>query len=200
MLTKLEAVNIILAAIGEEEVHSLSSGLPDAEAAERVLDRTIKQVLSRGWHCNTDRSRKFIPDASKHIPLPTTTCLRIDTVGMSANRNVTVRFIDGVAHLYDIGEQTFEFSSTLLCDAVWLYDFESLTASLRDYIAYRAARIFQEGEMGSRTLDESIRRLEAESLAALQDAEADSEDSNILIDSPHCFYTTYRNSFRFGRT
>ena len=126
--------------------------------------------------------------------------LRIDTVGTSSATNVCVRFSDGLPYLYDIGKQPFEFSRPMVCDVVWLYDFESLTASLRDYIAHRAARVFQEGEMGSAVLDKTISRLEAEALAALQDAEADSEDSNILLDSPHCAYTTYRNNFRFGST
>ena len=55
MLTKLDAVNIVLNSIGETPVSSLTSGLPDAEAAESKLDGTIKEVLAKGWHQNLER-------------------------------------------------------------------------------------------------------------------------------------------------
>ena len=48
-LTKLEAVNMVLDAIGESPVSSLTSGLPDAEAAEAKLDEVRVEILSRGW-------------------------------------------------------------------------------------------------------------------------------------------------------
>jgi hypothetical protein len=38
MLTKLQAVNIILDSIGETPISSLTSGLPDGESAEAKLD------------------------------------------------------------------------------------------------------------------------------------------------------------------
>ena len=54
MLTKIEAVNIILNVIGETPVSSLASGLPDAEAAELKLDQTVKEVLAKGWQQNSE--------------------------------------------------------------------------------------------------------------------------------------------------
>ena len=54
-LTKLEAVNIVLDAIGESPVSSLTSGLPDAEAAEAKLDEVRTEILSRGWHQNMEK-------------------------------------------------------------------------------------------------------------------------------------------------
>jgi len=43
MLTKIEAVNIILNVIGETPVSSLASGLPDAEAADSNWTRRSKR-------------------------------------------------------------------------------------------------------------------------------------------------------------
>ena len=47
MLTKLEAVNIVLDSIGETPVSSLTSGLPDAESAEAKLDEVTTEVLAK---------------------------------------------------------------------------------------------------------------------------------------------------------
>ena len=55
-MTTLEAVNRILAAIGEPPVTALDTGGTTEQAeAETFLDRSRREVLSVGWYCNTDR-------------------------------------------------------------------------------------------------------------------------------------------------
>ena len=51
-MTKLEAVNLMLDSIGESPVSSLSSGLADAETAERIFNQVDKDVQAVGWHVN----------------------------------------------------------------------------------------------------------------------------------------------------
>lgn len=183
MLTKLEAVNHVLDAIGEDPVSSLSSGLPDAEKAERALDRVSKEVQTTGWHCNTEKSYRLAPDASGKIFL-SSTVLTIDTVGRSAIYNVVPKEHEGKRALYNVVKQTFAFTTPLYCDIVFFLDFESLTPALQMYIAAKAAREFQESEMGSAALDKFRVRKELEAWTQLQDAEAEAEDTNVLNDSP----------------
>ena len=53
--TKLEAVNIMLSAIGEAPVNRLSSGLVEAETAETILNQINRSVQAEGWHFNKKR-------------------------------------------------------------------------------------------------------------------------------------------------
>ena len=100
--------------------------------------------------------------------------------------------------LYDVKDQTFEFTKDLYCDVVLLLDFEDLTLELSSYIAYRAARKYQESQRQSTVLDGFSVRAEMEAYAALMDAETENEDTNILTDNEHCWYTTNRNHRLMG--
>ena len=196
--TKLEAVNVILDSIGESPVSSLSSGLPDAEAAEVKLNEVNKLVQAKGWHQNTEFDVKLIPDSNQNILVPAT-YLRVDTRGNDKNVNVSVRRLNNISMLYDIKNRLFTFEKSLQCDIIQLLDFEDLSLELSNYIAYRAARKFQEAQMQSTTLDGFTVRAEMESYAAVMDSGCENEDSNILTDNPHCFYATYRHHLLSGR-
>lgn len=198
MITKLDAVNIILDSIGETPVSSLTSGLPDAEAAEAKLDETTLEVLSKGWHQNIEREIKLSPNSDKEIVIPRQ-YLRVDTVGNSKDTNVAIRVQDGKRKLFDVKEYTFKFDRALDVDVVIELEFEALAFELQNYIAHRAARKFQESSMGSASLDSFTVRQEAESYAALLDAEAENEDNNVLRDSGHMFYATHRYHPLAGR-
>ena len=191
-LSKLEAVNIILDSIGETPVSSLDSGLPDAEAAETKLNEINKTVQAKGWHQNTELNLKLTPDSDSRIIVPST-YLRVDTTKSSRDLNVTVRKYLNKPMLYDVKKQTFTIDNPIYCDVILLLEFEDLTLELSNYIAYRAARKFQEAQMQSATLDGFTVRAEMEAYAALMDSETENEDTNILTDNAHCFYTTYRN-------
>lgn len=196
-LSKLEAVNIILDSIGETPVSSLDSGLPDAEAAETKLNEINKTVQAKGWHQNTEKSLKLTPDSNSNIVVPPS-YLRIDTTDNSKSINVTPRTFDNKSMLYDVKKQSYVFTTDLYCDIVLLLDYEDLTLELSNYIAYRAARKFQEAQMQSTTLDGFTVRGEMEAYAALMDAETENEDTNILTDNEHCWYTTNRNHRMIG--
>lgn len=198
MLTKLDAVNIILNVIGETPVSSLTSGLPDAEAAEQKLDLTIMEVLAKGWQQNTETNIYMSRNYDGEIVVPRQ-YLRVDTMGLDKDINITIRKQDGKRKLFDLREYSFKFTKDLLVEVLLEIDYEALNFELQNYIAFRAARKFQESAMGSATLDSFAGRQEQEAYAALLDAEAESEDTNILRSSAHVFYATHRNSPISGR-
>lgn len=198
MLTKLDAVNIVLNAIGESPVSSLTSGLPDAEAAEAKLDITIKEVLAKGWQQNLERGIVMNRNKDGEIIVPRQ-YLRVDTVGNDQVKNVVIRKQNGKRKLFNLSTYSFTFEKDLEVDAIIEIEFDSLIFELQNYIAYRAARKFQESAMGSQALDGYATRQEQEAYTALLDAEAEGEDSNILRDSPHVAYATYRNHPFSGR-
>ncbi len=198
MLTKLDAVNQILESIGEDPVSSLSSGLPDAESAERILGRVSREVQAKGWLCNYERNYTLSTTVDKTIPL-SSDILRIDTVGKDKVINVTVRKYQNQPHLYNILEHKFTFDNALTVDIIWERDVEDLTPELQLYITAKAARRFQESELGSVAADQFAVRAEQEAYAALLDAEAEAEDSNALIDSAYCRQVLGRNHNLYGR-
>lgn len=198
MLTKLEAVNIVLDAIGESPVSSLTSGLPDAEAAESKLDEVRVEILSRGWHQNIEKDVKLKRDANNEILL-SNIYLRIDSTGPDKETNVVQRYSNGKRKLFDIKERSYTFDRDLTVDIIVDIPFDELTVELQNYIAARAARKFQESSLGSSSLDSFTVRGEAEAWAGLQDAEAENEDNNIIKSSPHVSYATYRYHPSWGR-
>jgi hypothetical protein len=197
-LSKIEAVNIILESIGEAPVSSLTSGLPDAEAAESKLNEINKSVQARGWHQNIDYNLKLMPNNNSLIYVPSN-YLRVDTTRDSQYINVTVRNYNSRLALYDIKKQTYIFTEPLFVDVVYLIQFEDLSLELSTYIAYLAARKFQESQMQSVALDNFTRRAEMEAYAALLDAESETDDANILTDSSYVAYATYRHHGLYGR-
>lgn len=96
-------------------------------------------------------------------------------------------------------DRTFTFDKDITCDIVWEFPFEDLTYELQAYIAAKAARKFQASELGSVAMDGFAVRNEQEAWAALQDAEAESEDSNILTDSPYAREVVRRYNVFYGR-
>lgn len=195
MLTKLEAVNEVLKAVGETKVNSLDSGLADAEAAQDVLATQTRIVLGKGWACNSDYALKLLPDEAGRIRVPDNV-LRIDE--STRLLHVTVRYLDSIPYLYNIKEHSFLFARAVSCDIVYLLDFEELTSQLREYITLCAAMEYQQSELASVQIDKMLEKRRAEALAALEDAEADQEDTNVLQQSPHCYAITYRNNSLFG--
>lgn len=187
-MTKLEAVNELLDAIGEDPVSSLTSGLDDAESAERVLDRVSRRIQKQGWHCNTDHKITLVRDIDGYIAVPSNT-LRIDTSGTSSDVNVVKR----ASRLYDIKNKTFVFTKSLVCRIVYKLDFGDLTSALQDYIAAIAARDFQSSVMGSVSLDAFTARSTSEAWTSLMAEESENDDTNVL-DNPSSRRITRRNN------
>lgn len=182
-MTRLEAVNEMLAAIGEDPVSSLAAGLPEAEAAEDTLDRVSKQVQAPGWYINREEL-EWALDSNSQIRLPSTV-LRIDTVGRDQGLEVRPRKDGNLLKLWRVATRSFNFDRAPLVEVVWFLPFTDLTYELQAYIVARAAKEFQANELGSVALDGFRVRDEDEALAALEDAEAEAEDTNMLRDNSY---------------
>lgn len=201
-MTRLEAVNLMLDAIGEAPVSSLASGLADAETAERIFNQVDADVQSVGWHSNREREKKLIRDEDNKFPLPSTT-LTVDTMGEHKYINVTLRG----GYLYDIKNQSITWTSAtnndhdhLYVDIVQKQEYPDLPYSIQRYIAARAAREFQESVLSSANLDSFTVRKEAEAYSALLQDEAEKEDANVLTDNNYAFKITRRRNNRLYGT
>jgi hypothetical protein len=175
-LTKLDAVNLMLSSIGQAPVNSLAvAGIRDVAIAALALDNTTREVLSRGWHFNTDTAFALSPNGSGNILVPSG-ALEIDPT--DPNVDAVVRYNAGVPMFWDKTNQTWTFTAALKCDVVWGYEFEQLPQVARGYISTRAARIFQSQVIGSEVLFKFTELHEQEALFLLMRAEGRTKDRN----------------------
>ena len=194
-LTKLQAVNQMLSTIGEDAVNALNTGVEDADSAEVKLDEVKTDVLAQGWKINT-RRKTLTKDANNEF-IVAGTILSIDTV----KQNAYVDVVNKDGKLVDIENDTTVWgsgTSTLYCEIVYDLDFESLPHTLRSYIAARAAREFQNEEIGSANLEAKATRREMQLWAACLADRSLVEDGNPLWDNPTLQRGTYRRNRLYG--
>jgi hypothetical protein len=188
-ITKLEAVNRLLDAIGEDAVNSLESGLADAEQAERKIIEVSKELQAKGWDCNTSFGLMLQTDDQGRIPLPDNT-LKVDTTEDDERMHVGTRG----GFLFDLDKNTLVFPRAICVDLVQFLEFEDLPYELQNYIVCRAGRIFQENAMGSTSLDGFTARREKEAEANWTAAASDTEDANIIDQSSSVRVITFRRN------
>lgn len=183
--TELEAVNVMLSAIGEAPVSNLNdSALVDATLAQSIINETSVELQTRGLHCNTEINYPITPNVYGEIQLPIG-CVKVDTTGVSRDIDATQRG----TKLYDRGERSSnKFTTTVYVDMTLLLDFDDLPQHVKRFITVKAARRFQARFMGSETLAAFTAEDEREALIEFERTEAITEDSNILTDS----YDTYK--------
>lgn len=176
--TELEAVNIMLNALGEAPVSSLDDpSLVDAALAQSILKETSIEIQTRGLHSNTEINYPLEPTVDGEILVPANV-VRIDTTDVSSHIDVVQRG----NRLYDRKERSYTFTDNLYVDMVMLFGFEELPQHVKRYITVKSARRFQARLVGSETLAGFTAQDEQEALIEFERAEAINEDSNILTD------------------
>lgn len=144
--TELEAVNVLLAAINEPPVNSLTGSLPiDASIARSTLAEISREVQSRGWWFNVEVFT-LTPDNSQNIVIPTNS-LRVKPVDDDAQDKYVVR----QGKLYDKtkGKNTYTITEDVDVEVTQYLAFEDLPEVARRYITVRAARVYQERQLSS---------------------------------------------------
>lgn len=181
--TELEAVNIMLAAIGEAPVATLEEDtIEDAQIALNTLRQVSKELQSRGWHFNTDYDYPLNVDGvTSKITYPLTAA-RVDAMPYEE-----VDVVKRGAFLYNRTDRTFEFTGTTLdCKIVWMFDFEDLPQPLRVYITLKAARRFAEDVLGDEATVKWTERDEMEAKVEWVRDDMRQADLNMITGS----YTT----------
>jgi len=138
----LGAINILLQTINELPIESTDdlASATTAQLAEMTINEVKKEVLSQGWHFNTDFAYPFPPDSSGIIAIP----YNILDIVASNGKNYIMRDWK----LYDKDNFTFKFDDAVECDVIWNMDFNSLTHPIRHYITIKSARVFQARTIG----------------------------------------------------
>lgn len=176
-MTKLDAVNISLSAMGEPKISTLDGAAVDAQIASDLIDETSRSVQSRGWHWNRERLT-LQPDVFGIIKIPANTS-RIDTIESNVDTDVVIRG----DRLYNRREASFIFETPLILEVYVFLEFEELPYSAKQYITMRASRLFQQRVLGSPVLSEYSQDEERQAYLTLVQDEHEVADYNMLTDS-----------------
>ncbi len=180
--TELECINIMLAAIGEAPINTLTGTLPvDAVTAQKTLNEINKDVQNEGWSFNQEFNVKLTRDGSNQIALGT------DMLKVDANvfDHPTIDVIQRGLKMYDRKNNTYVFDTDLTCNVTYFRNFDEIPESARRYINIRAARVFVDRLVGDDGLRTYTAQDEARARANLMENDMDNADHNVLSGDPN---------------
>ena len=108
-LTELDAVNSVLANIGQSPVNSLTDNSVDIGLATRHLGNSSRELQLRGWSFNTDDKYSLTPDSSTEKIAITSTMLSVEI-----DRVAYIRFASVYRDFKDVESFKVEVDSLLI--------------------------------------------------------------------------------------
>jgi hypothetical protein len=186
-MTELEAVNILLSAIGEAAVSSLETATTvEVTQAKKLLSNVNRAAQQKGWHFNTEWDVVLTRDSENRIPL-SQSILSVYQPGQL----MTIRGMSGDMYAYDLDNNTFTWTKNLNnAVTITLLDFIDSPNTFRQYVTTRAARIFQEEIIGQVSAETVNRQEEAEAYADLLDDDAERAGLNVAYGTLDMLNTT----------
>ena len=179
--TELEAVNIMLAAIGESPVNTLTGTLPvDVKLAQTTLEEVNKEVQTEGWSFNTEINVELTRDGSNNIALSSNVLI----VDPNIHDHPDVDAIQIGLKLYDRKEHTYEFDDDLKCTVVYFRTFNDIPEPAKRYINIKAARIFVDRLVSDEGLRTYTQQDEVRARSILMETDLSNADHNILRGDP----------------
>ena len=179
--TELECINIMLAAIGEAPVNSLTGTVPvDVRIAQSTLTEVNKQVQSEGWSFNTEIDVTLTRNASNNVVLGTDV-LRVDA---QTHDHPSIDPIQRGLKLYDRKNNTFIFDEDLKCTVVYFRSFDELPEQARSYMTIKAARVFVDRLISDQSLRTYTQEDEVRARSVLMETDLSNADHNMLVGDP----------------
>jgi len=188
-LTELNAVNSVLAAIGQSPVTTLDFENPETSFVYNLIQECSRDVQDEGWVFNREERYPLTPTSKKEIHIPANV-LRMDVSENDVYRNTDVIKRDG--KLYDKLHHTYEFRGTIFFDIVWLFPLTDLPSVFQRYITSRAAVRAAIQMIDNAQLSQLLQVQENTCRAACMEYEANQGDYNYLDFQPGTAYRTYR--------
>lgn len=158
---ELDAINLILASIGEAPVNSISNAESvDVDNAIRALETVSRSIQRKGWLFNTYTDMVFQPDTlSKRIRYNPSWIDIIATDGKT--------YVKRGDYVYNLTDKTYEFSEDLTLTIIEALAFDDLPDVFKTYITAKAAIQFQARYLGDENISQELYQEAAESYADL---------------------------------
>lgn len=176
---ELEAVNEILAAIGESPVSTLEGDSnADVVSARRILHKINRREQSKGWTFNIDEEAQLQPDVySKLIPyMPN--YLRVVSTGEGSP------YVNRGGYIYDRVNKTDRFDSAITCQLVTLMEFDEMPEVFKALIIAKAAKEFNISFFGAPEIDTVLGNEIIDLTQAVMEYELDYGAYNIFTTDP----------------
>ena len=146
--TELDAINILLAAIGTAPVNNIDTANTDAVMAKNYINNARKEIQTEKWYFNTEDNYLLTPDIHNEIHLPTN-ILNIDSIGrFGENTNLIPRG----KKLYDRLNHTYKIPNPVTANILLCLEIDELPETAVQYIIAKAARKYQEELLGDPSL------------------------------------------------
>ena len=133
-ISQLEAVNSVLANIGESPVNSLTENSVDIGLALRHLSQVSREVQMRGWSFNTDSEYVLSPNNDDKIAI-TDDILAVD---LDTTDDPEYDVVIRGSFLYNRYDRSYTFTGDLKADVTWLLAWEDLPPHAQNYIVVSA--------------------------------------------------------------
>jgi hypothetical protein len=168
---ELQAVNDMLASIGESPVSSLE-GDPNADVANcrRLLNQVNREVQSKGWTFNIEEDASLAPDIYSGLINYQSDYLKI-TTGAYSNRG---------GFVYDRTAKSDVFKQPITVTLVRLREYQEMPECFRSFIVAKASRRFNIRFFGAGEIEGSLQEQEANAWAECQEYELDYGNFNML--------------------
>jgi hypothetical protein len=184
---ELEAINMMLASIGERPVNNLdTSQRLDVIRAKATLNEINVLVQTRGWWFNEETEYVLSVDSDGEYNLPA------DAVKIDPSTRSIDYFTQRGSRLYNTKTKTYSgHTEDLKVNFVRLLPFDNLPESAKMYIARRAGVVYQTRSVGSPTLFEFTERDAQEAWGGLLIEELENVDTNLTF-APGIIDAVYR--------
>ena len=158
-MEQLEALNLLLRAIGSDPVNSVSTQQPDAANALDTLNRYRKRVQKRGWWCNISYCVQFqVVGTEIRIPKEYSTVIFNDP-------SLVVRG----TRLFDKYANTYQFSeSKIAARTIYTLPWDEMPDSMSEVVTYQAAQSFVRDEIEDPTKSKSFQQEAAMAMVDLK--------------------------------
>ena len=191
---ELQAVNQILASVGQAPVTTLEQTNPDVAIAYNTLQQVSREVQAEGWTFNREYRYPLTPNDNNEIEIPDN-MLQLDLSNEACDwwqRRFDPIRRDG--KLYDRRNHTFEWDQkTYYFDVVWLFDWLDIPQPIQDFIVNRAALIVSTRIIGDPNQQQALAGQEAYTRALAMEYESNQGDHSFFGSPPNGnYYNSYQ--------
>ena len=167
---ELDAVNQMLASVGQAPVTTLQQSNPDVAIALDTLHQVSREVQAEGWTFNKEYNYQMSleTDGTVNVPDNMLQVSLCESVLSNRNKRAVLRTRNTVAgtdlvqrKLYEIINHTFIWESAPYCDIVWLQDFVTIPVPIQTFIIAKASTMFAQRTTGEQTMITMLMQMEA---------------------------------------
>ena len=191
---ELQAVNQILASVGQAPVTTLEQTNPDVAIAYNTLQQVSREVQAEGWTFNREYRYPLTPNDNNEIEIPDN-MLQLDlSMEPCDHKNRGYDPIRRNGKLYDRMNHTFEWKQEeYYFDIVWLFDWLDLPQPIKDHIIAKASVLVSQRMIGDTNQYQMLQQHELFTRSQALEYEANQGDFSFFGSPPNGnYYNSYQ--------